>query len=150
METRRGAATKVRFSTEVSGTSDKNGSTVSTTYLAIFELDGAIVHAGATRPPTIEDGDEVVVAGRMHDGVFTASAIRNITRGTVDHESWVTGLILGVVFLVLGLGWAFAFLASRSDQPVAVFGLLFAAAGGWALRSFNRVRLAETAVRAAR
>jgi hypothetical protein len=150
METRRGIAKKVRFSTEVSGTSDKNGSTVSTTYLAVFELEGTIVHAAATRPPTLEEGDEVVVAGGIHDGVFNAPALRNVTRGTLDHKAWVGGMVVGVVVLVVGLGWALMFLASRSDQPVALFGLVFAAAGGWALRSTNRVRAAEAAVRAAR
>jgi hypothetical protein len=150
METRRGIARKVRFSTQVTGTSDKDGGTVSTSYVAVFEIEGVAVHAGATRPPTIEEADEVVVAGEMHDGVFDAHALRNITRGTVDHKAWVSTLCIGIVILVVGLGWTLMFLASRSDQPVAVFGLPFVAGGGWALRSSNRVRLAEAAVRAAR
>jgi hypothetical protein len=150
METRRGIAKKVRFSTEVSGTSDKNGSTVSTTYLAVFEVEGVIVHAGATRPPTIEEGDEVALAGRMHDGVFTASAMRNITRGTVDHEAWVLGVLVGAIFLVLGLGVAVVCLASKGDEPAAAFPLAFALAGGWLLRSYSQIRAAEALVRAAR
>jgi hypothetical protein len=148
METRRGMARKVRFSTEVSGTSDKNGSTVTTTHLAIFELDRVIVHASAMRPPTIEEGDEVVVAGRIHDGVFDAPALRNLTRCTVDHKAWVAGMVVGFVVLVVGLAWTLMFLASRSDQPVALFGLIFVVGGAWALHSTNRIRAAEAAVRA--
>jgi hypothetical protein len=150
METRRGIAKKVRFSTEVSVSSDKNGSTVSTTHMVIFNLDGAIVHASATRPPTVEEGDEVVVAGTMHDGVFSAPALRNITRGTVDHQAWVGGLLVGAIFLVVGGGVAILFLASKSDQGAALFPLVFAALGGWFVRSYSRIRAAEARVRAAR
>ena len=59
----------------VSGTSDQHGGTESTTFVAVFELDGVAMHAGATRPPMIEDGGEVIIAGTMDDGVFSARAL---------------------------------------------------------------------------
>jgi hypothetical protein len=147
MEIRRGTASKVRFSTEVSGSSGQNGGGVSTTYLAIFELAGVVVHATASRPPTIEDGNEIIAAGKMRDGVFDAQALRNLTRGTVDHKAWLAGFLVSIIFLIVGIAWSLGFLASRSDQPFAIIGAIVAFIGVAGLRTYNSVRAAEAAVR---
>jgi hypothetical protein len=148
MEIRRGAASKVRFSTQVRGTSGEHGGTVSTTFIAVFELEGVAVHARATRPPTLEERDEVIIAGAMDDGVFRARALRNVTRGTVDHEARGAGVIIGAVFCVMGMGVAAmaALLGSGSEKLFGLAGVVFAIAGVLMLRSFNRVRTAEADV----
>jgi LPXTG-motif cell wall-anchored protein len=145
METRRGIAQKVRIGSEVSGDSQN----VSTTYVAVFELDGVVVHAASRRTPTIADGDEVVVAGRFIDGVFNAPAMRNLTRGTVDHQTWWVGLLVGAVFVTVGVGIAIAALQQSDTRWFALLGLALATLGGWVVRSSNRTRMAEAAVRAA-
>ena len=147
METRRGIAKNVRFSVNITGDSGKHGSSVSTTHMALFNLEGTVVHASASRPPTIEEGDEVVIAGTLHDGVFDAPAMRNLTQGTIDHLPWAMGLVLGAIFLLVGGGAALYFLASNSDQGVAIVPLLFAVVGGYAVRTSNRYRAAEACVR---
>lgn len=148
METRRGIAKNVRFSVNVTGNSDRHGSSVSTTHMALFNLEGTVVHASASRPPTVEEGDEVVIAGTLHDGVFNALAMRNLTRGTIDHLPWAIGLVVGAILVPVGVAAAIYFLASDSDQGAAIVPALFAVVGGYFVRTSNRYRAAEARVRA--
>ena len=98
MELRRGRVSNVRLGSELIAQSGKHGTNVSTHHYATFDLDGVPAQASAARPLTVSDGNDVVLAGKMKDGVFVAAACRNLTRGTIDRVSWWGGLVVGPVF----------------------------------------------------
>jgi hypothetical protein len=148
MEIRRGAASSVRLGSELAVHSSESGTNVSTQHYATFDLNGTPVQARASRPLTLADGDDVLLAGRMKDGVFVAGACRNLTRGTIDHESWWVGLLVGTAFVIVGVGIAlYMLLESGSDRWIALFGVAFAAVGGIALLMSLRQLVATSAVR---
>lgn len=148
MDIRRGTAKRIGTSAQVTGAWGKDGGSVTTTYLATFELDGLIVQASASRPLTVADGDDIVVAGAMDDGVFIAHACRNLTRGTLDYEAWWIGLFLGGVFIIGGIVEIIAMLQeSPSEWWWALWGVVFALVGAHFARSYNRLRMAEAALR---
>jgi hypothetical protein len=148
MDILRGIARRIRTASEVKGTWSKDGGSVTTTYLAIFELDNLTIHVSASRPITVNEGDEVAVAGGMDDGIFIAHACRNFSRGTLDYEAWVIGVVLGSIFIVVGLGIIIAMLQEfPSERWWAFLGVIFAAAGAYFAWSWNRVRLAQATLR---
>ena len=109
LQTIRGTVANIRHSTEVSG-DDKS---VSTSQVAVFDLDGQAVEIKLMESIVLNNGDQVIVAGDSKRGLFRGLAYRNVTR-RVDGKGpvWLY-LIMGivfcaiVVFLPIGL-WAIA------------------------------------------
>ena len=99
MELHRGHVQKVRFSTHTTGNDDS----VSTHHIAAFELDGIAVQVVAGRPVMMENGDEVIVAGKIRRGVLMGVACNNLSRKILDHRGWMVSLLVGVVFSLVGL-----------------------------------------------
>jgi hypothetical protein len=142
MESRRGTVSKIRFSTEVTGSGGDNGS-VSTSHIASFELDRRPVQLRAARPVILEDGDTVVVAGKTKGGLFQADACFNETRGIFDHSPWVLHVAVGSIFLFVGLIGIVSLLLSALHRPIWLmycpFPLIFASVGGWGLSTGARI-----------
>lgn len=140
MEVHRGQAQKVRFLTHASG---DDGSVV-TDHIATLELNGMAVQVTADRPPTIESGDDVVVAGEMRRGVFTGYACYNHTRETLDYRTWIGFMVAGLVFLAVGI--AGTVVSAMELSPLALFFMSFAAAGTWAAARSMRIVKAKSLV----
>ena len=97
METIRGTVSSIRHSTEVSG----NDNTVSTTQVAVFDLSGQPVELKLTESIVLNNGDEVIVAGKRKRGLFRGLAYRNKTRRVDGKGPVLVYRIIGIVFCVL-------------------------------------------------
>ncbi len=73
LETRTGGAKKIRLS-DVSSCTGENGC-MSTSHIASFELEGSRAKVWTDRSPTLEEGVEVAVAGRIKSSILSAIAI---------------------------------------------------------------------------
>lgn len=127
MELRRGQVQKVRFSTHTTGYDDS----VTTHHIAAFELDGIAVQVTAGRPLMMENGDKVIVAGKTRRGVLMGVACNNLSRKILDHRGWVVSLLVGVLFILVGLIGAITAAIEHSSMGAAFF-LIFAALGAGA------------------
>lgn len=120
METLRGTAEKVRNTVSVSGGGDRN-STVTTTHIALFQINNRQIKVSSTEPVLIEEGDEVVIAGSVRRGLFEALAYRNVTTGITGNQAYVVNLILGIIFPAAAVGFFTSFM--RSGFFSAGFGI---------------------------
>jgi hypothetical protein len=98
MQTLRGKVSGIRHTIDVSGGRDA----VTTTHLAIFELDGKPVKLGG-EATAIDDGDDVEVAGYYRGGLFRASAFRNHTKRTAGSMPCLGYFIFGTLGALVGL-----------------------------------------------
>ncbi len=141
MQMRRGQVQKVRFSTHTTGHDDS----VSTHHIASFELDGMAVQVVAGRPLMMENGDEVVVAGKIRRGVLMGVACNNLSRKILDHRGWMVSLLVGVVFILVGLVGTIG--AALEHSPIgAAFFLVFAAVGAGAAHGGMQILRAKSLV----
>lgn len=100
MHTLKGIATNIRFSTSVSG--NKEG--VSTSHIAVFELNSVPVELKLSDSIFISEGDQLHVAGCSKRGMFRAIAYHNKTRGVMGKQSALFYMIFGGVLCVWGIG----------------------------------------------
>jgi hypothetical protein len=101
-----GIVRNIRFSTEVVGSQDST----STSHIAIFELDGIHVELKMSDSIILNNGDEVVVAGKDKNGLFKATAYRNITTGVCGKNSTFIYFLVGVIFTLVGIATAIFFI----------------------------------------
>lgn len=151
MEIRQGQAQKVRFCTHTTGTES-----VSTHHIAVFELDGVAVQMTAGRPLVLEDGDQVVVAGKNKGGVLMGYACNNLSRKIVDRSGWTASLIVGLVFSIVGLGGiinnvaplygAMTINSLKGPLAWAAFFLIFAVSGARSARRALQILKAQKLV----
>jgi hypothetical protein len=141
MELHRGHVQKVRFSTHTTGNDDS----VSTHHIAAFELDGIAVQVVAGRPVMMENGDEVIVAGKIRRGVLMGVACNNLSRKILDHRGWMVSLLVGVVFSLVGLVGAIGAALAHSPFGAAFF-LVFAAVGAGATHGGMQILRAKRLV----
>ena len=103
MEVVRGTAAAVRHAVHVSGNRDG----VSTKHHAVFRVGETTVVLASGAPPVVEEGDRLVVAGRMRGRVLVAEAYRNDTAGVRgDTGLWLNfaGAACGLLAGAAGLG----------------------------------------------
>jgi hypothetical protein len=100
MEKLKGKIKHVRFSAEVSG-GEKN---TSTSHIAIFKLDNKPVELKLPGSILIEDGDNILVAGKTKNGLFKALAYNNLSNGVSGKGQVVSNSILGIFFTIVGIG----------------------------------------------
>lgn len=94
-----GIASKVRFSTKVSG----GENSTSTTQIAIFEIDKQPVELELPDSIMISDGDIISVTGRTKNGLFKALAYKNQTNLVSGKGPVTLYMFLGVIFTVIGI-----------------------------------------------
>lgn len=158
MQTLSGKVTRPRHTTEVSGSGDRDSSSVSTTHIATFRIDNQPVVVRSSSVIQIEDGDEVKVAGEIKKGTLRADAYRNLTTGAEGNRGLWVFLVSGIVLIVIGI--LFVIGLPQTLHTLIIFGplaLLSAAlelfVGGVAIgigiyliRVDKRIRLAVHAV----
>lgn len=113
METLRGNVSGCQHSLRVSGGSGNSSTT--TTYITLFRVDNRAVEFRTSRPVSLSDGDEVVVAGiNTRTNAVRAYACRNVTTDEVTNAGvWrnlfaavflpiVLALMTGIAMLMFG------------------------------------------------
>jgi len=93
----RGAVANIRHSTEVSG----NDKSVSTSQVAVFDLDTQAVEIKLMESIVLSNGDQVIVAGDTRRGLFRGLAYRNQTRRVDGKGPIGIYLFVGVVFCAI-------------------------------------------------
>jgi len=93
----RGAVANIRHSTEVSG----NDKSVSTSQVAVFDLDTQAVEIKLMESIVLSNGDQVIVAGDTRRGLFRGLAYRNQTRRVDGKGPIAIYLFVGVVFCAI-------------------------------------------------
>lgn len=127
MELIKGSASKIRFSTNVSG-----GESTSTEQIAIFEISGQSVEFRSQQSIIIEEGDDCTVAGIIKNGLFNALALNNKTKGVYSVNNSMQLKIFGSIFTAIGI----------VTIPVLI-GIVFTYAGVKIIRSANKINAAH-------
>lgn len=108
MEIEQGVVSNCQHTLKVSG--GANNTSTTTTYIALFRLNGRPVEFRSSSPASLSDGDQVRVAGPMYRGALNALACRNVTTGeTMDAGLW--GYVLGAILAPV-IGVVFWFVAA--------------------------------------
>ncbi|WP_152612149.1 hypothetical protein [Leisingera sp. ANG-S5] len=101
MEFLSGVVSKVRHSTEVSGTKE----TTTSSYVAIFQLGNTPVSLSVPGPVIIDEGNTVSIAGRRRRGIFHARAYKNETLNVWGSKAGWSQVLFGIPFIPLaGIG----------------------------------------------
>jgi hypothetical protein len=132
MDIRRGTVTKFHSSISVSG--GENNSGVTTRHHTSFTLDGLTVMFVSAAPPVINDGDQLIVAGRQQGRVIKAYAYRNLSMHVTGSEgAWKSlGEALGCLFLACVSFWLSFFLfpiSNPQDTSDIIVGIIAGVAG---------------------
>jgi hypothetical protein len=118
MEILQGIVSKVRFSTEVSG----NENSTSTSHVAIFEINKTPIELKLPGSIILENGDEVLLAGKVKKGLFRALAYKNMTNSVSGKGQVILHMLLGIIFTIVGI----------ATIPMGI-GLIFAPAGMYSI-----------------
>lgn len=77
--------------------------TASTTHHVNLLLDGRPVVFSASQPAALRDGDRAVVGGTLSGNILKGSVYKNVTNGAAGGGSATLLMILGVIFVLVGL-----------------------------------------------
>ncbi len=94
--------------------------TASTTHHVNLLLDGRPVVFSSNQPAALRDGDRVVLGGKVSDGTLKATHYRNLTNGASGGGSATLLMVLGVIFVLVGLPFT-----------LLLIGFVFVGIGGW-------------------
>lgn len=101
METMEGTISHLQNTISVSGGGENSRAT--TTYIALFRLDGQPVQFRCGKPIPFADGDRVKVAGRRRAADFYAYAARDLTTGAILNAGVWGNVIMAVILPIFGL-----------------------------------------------
>ena len=144
METIEGTVSHLQNTVNVSGGGDNTRAT--TTYIALFRLDGKPVQFRCGSPIAFADGDSLKVAGRVRATDFLAYACRNLTTGST-YNSGVWANVIAAVFLPV-FGLVFCGIASMLLGRFAA--LIYALFLAGTIYCVYRAVMASTALRLVR
>jgi len=118
MEVVKGFASNIRFSTSVGGTKEQT----STSHVAVFEISAHPVELTLSESIFINNGDEVVVAGKLKRGLLRGMAYYNKTKGVKGKGPsgiyWLIGIVFCAVIVFLPIG---IYLLNTAMQYEAAF-----------------------------
>lgn len=100
MDVLTGVVSKLRNSVEISG--GGNNSSVTTTYVTIFQINGKPVKIKSREAILLDENDHVEVAGKIRDGVFNAYAYINDTTGVKGNIGIGTHYFVGLISPIAG------------------------------------------------
>lgn len=99
METAEGTVSGLQNTIRVTG----GGNTqATTTYIALFRLDGKPVQFNCPRPVAIVDGDRLKAVGSMRAAGLLAYACRDLTTGATMHSGIWGNVVMAVVLPLFG------------------------------------------------
>ena len=102
METLQGSVTNCQHTLKVSG--GANNTSTTTTYIALFRVNGRPVQFRSSQPSSLSDGDQVKVAGSPWNGALDALACRNVTTGETMSVGSGGYLVGALAVPIIGLG----------------------------------------------
>ena len=144
METREGTVSHLQNTVNVSGGGDNSRAT--TTYIAMFRLDGQPVQFRCGKPIPFADGDRLRVAGRRRAADLYAYAARDLTTGAILNSGVWGNVIMAVILPLFGL--LFCGIASMGlGKYAALLYLLFLMGTGYLV---YRAVMASAALRLVR
>lgn len=87
------------------GNSNRYGSrgSASTTHHVNLLLDGRPVLFSSREPGVLRDGDQAILGGVVKNGTLKASAYRNLTNGASHKAQSTLVMVLGIIFIVVGV-----------------------------------------------
>jgi hypothetical protein len=135
METIKGKVSNIDRDVEVTGPSytDDSYTSGSTTDITKFLIAGRSVQfkSGRATYDSINEGDELIVAGKSRGTVFHITAYRNLTKDLNSYKGKGLPLfrLMGVVVLIIGIGFATLLLFLGNSLMPLLFALPFIAAG---------------------
>ncbi|MFZ6690275.1 hypothetical protein [Undibacterium sp. SXout20W] len=100
MDRLKGHAASVRNTVSISG---GNESEVSTTHIAIFQIGDKQVTLKSKEPVLINEGNEVVLAGKNKSGMFNALAYKNCVTGAEGNAGWFGRMLFGLFFPIVSV-----------------------------------------------
>ncbi len=101
METIEGVVSHLQSTVNVSGGGDN--SRASTTYIALFRLDGHPVQFRCWKPIPFAEGDRLKVAGRTRAADLYAYACRDLTTGAILNSGVWGNVVMAVFLPIFGL-----------------------------------------------
>jgi len=102
MEIKKGIATKVSNTIDVSGSGGRDNSHVETTHITTFRFDNQSIKLEMRKPSMISENDDVTVAGHFKNGNFVARAFKNNTTG-VSGNNGVFYYLIQSVFVIIAM-----------------------------------------------
>ena len=140
MQTLRGKISHLRASIEVSG--GGGDSSVVTTHIQVFRIDGTPVKVEGREPFMIDDGDTAILAGLPNGTVFRALAYRNESSGASGDAGSSFRLWSGVAALAGAAFALFVFADPFFHHIPKVFALAFAGFAFYNFHAYARIRAA--------
>ncbi|EHE6926753.1 hypothetical protein [Vibrio cholerae] len=101
MDILKGVVSKLKSTIEISG--GGRDSSVTTTHVTIFHLDGQPVKIKSREAVIVDNSDTMTVAGKVRNGVFNAYAYINNTTGVSGNIGLAIHYFFGIVFPFAGL-----------------------------------------------
>ena len=117
METIEGTVSHLQNTVSVSG--GGNDSRASTTYIALFRLDGKPVQFRCGKPIAFADGDRLKAAGRTRAADFLAYACRDLTTGATYNSGVWGNIVAAVILPIIGV-----FFSGAAGMVLGKFGFL--------------------------
>ncbi|MFZ6847086.1 hypothetical protein [Undibacterium sp. RuRC25W] len=100
MDRLKGHAASVRNTVSISG---GNESEVSTMHIALFQVGDKQVKLKSKEPVLINEGNEVVLAGKNKSGEFNALAYKNCATGAEGNAGWFGRMLFGLFFPIVSV-----------------------------------------------
>lgn len=142
MKTLRGKISNLRTTIDVSG--GGNDSSVETTHIHVFRIDGAPVKVESREPLIIDDGDIVTLAGFPQGTIFRALAYKNETSG-VSGDAGSEYRMWSGVGCVAGAAFALFFFSDHFFGHIPkIFALAFAGFAYYNFQAFAQIRSAAS------
>lgn len=108
----KGTVSNLKYMTHVSGGKES----VSTGYVATFEIDGQSIILNGNEPLLIDVGDEIAISGYFEHGIFKSTAYYNVVKKIYNARTGgVICCIFAFIILFFGLVGA---LSLGSDYPI--------------------------------
>jgi hypothetical protein len=140
MKTLRGKISHLRASIDVSG--GNGDSSVVTTHIQIFRIDGAPVKVESRKPFMIDDGDTVMLAGLPKGAVFRALAYKNESSGASGDAGSNFRMWSGVAALAGAAFALFVFTDPFFGLIPKAIALVFAGFACYNFHAYARIRAA--------
>ncbi|MGF1743188.1 hypothetical protein L4C34_19460 [Vibrio profundum] len=126
---KRGKVTGIKNSIQVNGHSE-NGQ-AGTFQVVLLKLDGSAVRIKSRNIPLIDIGDELVVAGKLKNGVVKSFAYKNLSNGSYNDNG---GVGISILTGILAITAGFTSLISIHTWLASIPFLAFTIAGGLIVR----------------
>lgn len=115
MKVLKGITSNIRNSISVEGTN----SNVSTLQVSTFKIENQVVKLSSADPIIIEDGDDVILAGKIKKQIFNAYAYKNLSSGIDGNSPYLSLVFTGAVVLIFSLPLLISLMSAGASKAIA-------------------------------